>query len=138
MPPVFAFNHRLDGADVAPVRPAAPDSDPFPAAPLDVAGPAAVPDPLGSQAYLNADGRAVSLTDVGKPSDTIDQAAYQIVRGDPGWSAALGAPFSVTYAFRSTAPLAMPSATAGFSRFNSAQIDQAELALKAWSDVANI
>jgi len=32
----------------------------------------------------------------------------------------------------------MPEETAGFSRFNAAQIAQAELALQAWADVANI
>jgi serralysin len=50
----------------------------------------------------------------------------------------LGHAFTVTYAYRATAPATMPDDAGGFSQFNQAQIDQAELALKAWSDVANI
>ena len=92
---------------------------------------------FGPQAYLNADQRDGIATN-GKPSFTIDEAAYQIVRGDPGWSAALRTPATVSYAFRSTAPSTMPDDAGGFQRFNSAQITQAELALQGWSDVANI
>jgi serralysin len=92
----------------------------------------------GPLAYLDANQRATSVTDTGKPSDTIDQAASQLVRGEPGWSDALGEPFTVTYAYRASAPAVMPSDTGGFSQFDSAQIDQAELAIKAWSDVADI
>jgi len=110
--------------------------DPFPAesaakvASFDVDGGA-------PQAYLNADSRT-GTADNGKPSYTIDQAASQIVRGEPGWSAALGVPFTVTYAYRADQPASMPDDSGGFSRFNSAQIDQAELAIQGWSDVANI
>lgn len=46
------------------------------------------------QAYLNADARIATVA--GKQSYTIDQAASQIVRGDPGWSAMLGLPATVT------------------------------------------
>jgi serralysin len=92
---------------------------------------------LRPQAYLNADSRA-GYADNGKISDTIDQAASQLLRGEPGWSSALGVPFTVTYAYRAYAPLSMPSDTAGFERFNQAQINATELALKGWSDVANI
>ena len=91
----------------------------------------------GTGFFLNADARAGTAPN-GKPSDTIDQAASQIVRGEPGWSAALGQGFTVTYAFRADAPAQMPSDTAGFTPFNQAQIDQTQLALQAWSDVANI
>jgi serralysin len=91
----------------------------------------------GAQFYLNADERA-GVTVAGKPSYTIDQAANQIVRGEPGWSAALGVGATVTYAYRASAPASMPDDSGGFARFNSAQINEAELALKAWSDVANI
>ncbi|HEX3887320.1 MAG TPA: M10 family metallopeptidase C-terminal domain-containing protein [Phenylobacterium sp.] len=91
----------------------------------------------GPASFLDADARS-GLTDNGKPSFTIDQAASQIVRGEPGWSGALGEPFTVTYAFRADAPAQMPDDTAGFQEFTSAQIDQATLALQAWSDVANI
>lgn len=93
-------------------------------------------EPSIPQAYLNADERNTAVVD--KPSYTIAQAASQIVRGDPGWSAILGLPATVTYAFRSTAPTRYPDDAAGFSRFAAAQILQAELALAAWSDVANI
>ena len=96
----------------------------------------AVDGPEGPQAYLNADARTTTVA--GKQSYTIDQAASQIVRGDPGWSAMLGLPATVTYAFRSTAPTRYPDDAAGFSRFGAAQILQAELALTAWADVANI
>jgi serralysin len=94
-------------------------------------------DTLDPQAYLNADLRA-GVGSNGKDSYTIDEAASQLVRGDPGWSAALGLPFTVTYGFRSTEPGAMPDDASGFERFNTNQINQAELALKGWSDVANI
>jgi len=92
---------------------------------------------LQPQAYLNADVRAGYGAN-GKVSYTIDQAANQLLRGEPGWSAAFGQPFTVSYAFRSTAPTTMPSDTVGFQRFNAAQINATEWALKAWSDVANI
>ncbi|MBP6878410.1 MAG: M10 family metallopeptidase C-terminal domain-containing protein [Phenylobacterium sp.] len=88
------------------------------------------------QHLLNADARG-GLVD-GKQSYTVAQAANQIIRGEPGWSGALGAPATITYAFRASAPATMPDDTAGFSRFNAAQIAQAELALHGWSDVANI
>jgi len=90
-----------------------------------------------AQAYLNA-GQRGGTGPNGKPSKTIDQAGLHLIGGEPGWSAALGVAYTVSYAFRSTAPAAMPSDTGGFSRFNAAQIAQAELALKGWSDVANI
>jgi serralysin len=100
--------------------------------------PAVTLDPGGGpEAYLNADARAGATGD-GKPSDTIDQAAWQIVRGEPGWPGAFGQPINITNAFRASAPAAMPSDTAGFQRFDAAQITQAELSMKAWSDVANI
>jgi len=87
--------------------------------------------------YLDGDQRdGVGFN--GKPSMTIDAAANNLVGGSPGWSSALGVGFTVTYAYRATGPLTMPSDTAGFQPFNAFQIDQAELALKAWSDVANI
>jgi len=92
--------------------------------------------PLDTQSYLNAGARA-GASDNGKPSLTIDEAASQLLRGEPGWSAALGQPFNITYAYRSSAP-AMPSDTGGFQAFSTAQIQATELALKAWSDVANI
>jgi serralysin len=100
-------------------------------------------DQLGSpqtedpQFYVNADART-GTTVAGKPSLSVEAAGLNLIGGDRGWSAAIGLPYNVTYAFRSTAPGAMPDDTAGFSRFNAAQIQQAELALTSWSDVANI
>src|ERR1700761_7970036 len=87
--------------------------------------------------FLNAADRT-GPTDNGKTSLTIDQAGDQIIRDEPGWSAHLGQPFTVTYAFRADAPATMPDDTSGFQQFNAAQISQATLALQAWSDVANI
>jgi serralysin len=87
---------------------------------------------------LLADANAAALADNGKPHETIDEAASTIVRGEPGWSGALGQPYTVTYAFRATAPDVMPEETTGFSQFNSQQILQAEYSMLAWSDVANI
>jgi len=87
--------------------------------------------------YLNADART-GVGDNGKTSFTIDQAAVQLTRESSGWGGGGGHAATVTYAYRADAPSSMPSDTAGFSTFNPAQITQAELAIKAWSDVANI
>ncbi|MFC3076742.1 M57 family metalloprotease [Phenylobacterium terrae] len=92
-------------------------------------------EPLQPVAFLNADARGGA--DGGKVSYTVAQAANQIIRGEPGWGS-MGVPFTVTYGFRADAPAKMPDDTSGFSRFNFAQIQQAELALAAWSDVARI
>ena len=98
----------------------------------------------GPLAYLNAEERAGAML-AGKPSFTIDRAALQMTGFDPatlqpypGWGGVTGHAFTVTYAYRSTAPATMPSDTAGFQRFNTQQIAQTEQALTAWSDVANI
>src|SRR3954465_14990663 len=94
--------------------------------------------------YLNADERAGANVN-GKESFTIDRAGLQLTGFDaqtmqpsPGWGGTAGQSFTVTYAFRANAPSRMPSDTDGFQRFNSAQIIQAEQAMLAWSDVANI
>jgi serralysin len=105
--------------------------------------------PYGPQAYLNADQRADAFV-AGKPSLTIDEAGAWLTLGDnrdvatvtttgsPGWGGLLGHAFTVSYAFRASEPGVMPDDAAGFTRFNAAQIQQAELALQGWSDVANI
>ncbi|MEH6665668.1 MAG: M10 family metallopeptidase C-terminal domain-containing protein [Brevundimonas sp.] len=72
----------------------------------------------------------------GKLSFTVEGAAGAIARGGLIWGAGPGA--VVTFAFRDTAPGTMPDDTAGFSRFNAAQIEQTLLALQSWADVANI
>lgn len=89
------------------------------------------------QFYLNAEGRT-GVTVNGKPSLSIETAGLTLVGFENGWSSALGQPYTITYGFRATAPETMPDDSAGFSRFNTAQIRQAELALTSWSDVANI
>ena len=55
--------------------------------------------------YLNADTRGGFAA--GKTSYTIAEAGNQIIRGEPGWSGALGAPATVTYAYRASAPSTM-------------------------------
>lgn len=96
------------------------------------------------QGYLNADQRSGAVVN-GKQSFSIDRAGLQMTGFDPdtmqpypGWGGTAGQAFTVTYAFRSSAPFSMPSDTDGFQRFNAQQIYQAEQALTAWSDVANI
>ncbi len=74
----------------------------------------------------------------GKPIFSWDQAAAQIGRQGVVWGGALGQPATVTYAYRSTAPVTMPDDAAGFARFSQAQIIATEKALQYWSDVANI
>ena len=91
---------------------------------------------LEPRAYLNADARD-GLGPNGKISYSISEAANQLLRGEPGWGS-MGQAFTVSYAFRSTAPATMPDDTSGFQRFNAAQINQAELALQAWADAGNI
>jgi serralysin len=91
---------------------------------------------LQPQGFLNADAREGYASN-GKVSYTIDAAASQLLRGEPGWGP-MGQAYTVTYAYRAYAPASMPSDTAGFQRFTQAQINATELALKAWSDVANI
>ena len=121
---------------VTPSEPGTVGFDPYPTE-LEARIGLTETDPGTPQAYLNGDSRA-GIADNGKPSYTIDQAANQIVRGEPGWSGALGVGFTVTYAFRANQPANMPDDAAGFSRFNPAQITEAELAIQGWSDVANI
>ena len=96
------------------------------------------------QSYLNADERSLSVVN-GKQSFSIDRAGLQMTGFDPvtmepypGWGGTAGQAYTVTYAFRSTAPFDMPSDTAGFQRFNESQIAWAEQALQAWADIANI
>jgi serralysin len=120
-PPAYGAHESVD-----------PGFDPFPLQETTLAGG----DP-GPQFFLNADERA-GPTDNGKVSYTIDQAANQIVRGQPGWSHTLGQGFTVTYAYRADAPATMPDDSGGFQPFNSAQIAQGEMAIQSWADVANI
>jgi len=109
-------------------------------------GMVTVSDDAGAtgQSYLNADARAGTTVN-GKESFTIDRAGLQLTGFDaqtmapaPGWGGVAGRSFTVTYAFRSTQPADMPSDTEGFQRFNAQQILQAEQAMQAWADVANI
>ena len=87
--------------------------------------------------YLNAEQRPGVTVD-GKVSLTVSEAASKLTEDRPGWSSSLGQSATITYAFRASAPALYPYDISGFSRFNTAQIVQTELALKSWSDVANI
>lgn len=80
------------------------------------------------------------VTDKLLPSFSSDQAAAQITRSGSSWNGfgVLGTAATVTYAFRASAPTPMPLDMAGFNQLTAAQIAAAELALQAWSDVANI
>ena len=69
-----------------------------------------------------------------KPVLSIADAASRLLSGG---TFAAGGP-NLTYGFRATEPGTMPSDAAGFSQFNTQQILAVELALRAWSDVANI
>jgi serralysin len=100
-------------------------------------------EPFG-QSYLNADERSQSLVN-GKISYTSDRAGLQMtgfnpvtMEPEPGWGGVAGQAYTVTYAFRASAPINMPSDTEGFQRFNANQIAWAERAILGWSDVANI
>lgn len=96
------------------------------------AGSALVP-----QAFLNADARG-GVGPNGKPSFTVQEAGAHIVRDGASWSNSDGVAATVTYAYRATAPGAMPDDTRGFTQFNAQQIAQTELSLRSWSDVANV
>jgi serralysin len=98
--------------------------------------PATISGGEDPNAFVNADSRVGVVA--GKDSLTVSAAALQLLRSEPGWSNAFNVGATVSYAFRATAPTTMPADTAGFSQFNAAQIAQAEKALQAWSDVANV
>lgn len=99
---------------------------------------------MTGQSYLNADQRAATTVN-GKESFSIDRAGLQMtgfnsitMEPAPGWGGVAGRAFTVTYAFRASAPATMPGDAEGFQRFNAQQIFQAEQALQAWADVARI
>lgn len=93
---------------------------------------------------LHDDGRQATILPTdgfagnGKPIFDWNEAAIQLTRSGSSWSPSLGAPVTVTYAFRATAPTSMPSGVTGFQPFNAAQIAAAEAALQLWADAANI
>ena len=103
----------------------------------------------GQMAFGSANGQVVADVDPGrvrggdspntKPSYTVDQAAVQLTRWNSSLNGygVLGQLGVITYGFRASAT-SMPSDTAGFSRFNTAQIDATERSLHAWADVANL
>jgi serralysin len=75
----------------------------------------------------------------GKPSLSAAQAGAQITRDHLSWAGAGPSQAVVlTYSFMGAAPGALPEDAGGFQPFNAAQIRAAELALQAWSDVADI
>ena len=81
-----------------------------------------------------------------KPVFTAAQAAQKIDRvaldSVPGWVSAVGAPLSLTYAFRASATAAdfplPPDQMGGFTRFTPLEIAAATSAMQLWSDAANI
>ena len=87
-------------------------------------------------AYLNLNERGGTAPN-GKVSFTLDQVVNRLTGGEAGWGV-MGQPFTISYAFRAAEPSNMPNGTTGFSRFNDAQIRQAEKALQAWTDVSGI
>jgi serralysin len=93
---------------------------------------------VSPEAALNGDQRGETGPN-GKTSLSIAEAAAQIGRANQTWNGAtLGQAADITFAYRASAPTTMPNGTAGFSRFNSAQIEQTTIALQAWSDVASV
>jgi serralysin len=101
------------------------------------AGVVAEDDGVGPIAVLLERGGA---SPTAKPSLTIDGAVGNLLEGGYSWSGrgVTNTPTSVTYAYRSSEPSVMPTGVAGFTPFNATQIAATELALRAWSDVANI
>ena len=87
-------------------------------------------------AYLNLSERG-GVAPNGKDSYTLDEAAAALTRKGFSWGVK-GQPFTLTYGFRATEPTTLPTDVGGFSRFNSAQIVHAELALQAWADVSGL
>lgn len=88
---------------------------------------------------VNIDSRGGSGPN-GKPSLSTTDAGLQITRGNGSWITAgqpLGTAATVTFAFRASATT-MPTDTAGFTQFTAIQIAATLLALRSWSDVANI
>ena len=78
---------------------------------------AAAPGPLG---FLDLDERG-GVGPNGKPSLLPGDAGTQITRTNARWSTNIGEAATVSYAFRSTAPVAMPNGTSGFTQFTAAQ-----------------
>jgi serralysin len=77
--------------------------------------------------------------DLQLPSFTTDQAAAQISRGNAPWNPVLGSEFTMTYAYRDSAPgITYNNGAIGFDRFSAAQIAAGEAAIQLWEDVANI
>ena len=91
-------------------------------------------------ALVNIDSRGGGSGPNGKPSLSTTDAGLQITRGNQSWVTAgqpLGTAATVTFAFRTTATT-MPTDTVGFTQFTAIQIAATLLALRSWSDVANI
>jgi serralysin len=94
----------------------------------------AAPDDGPQFALLPSSG----IADNGKPIKSWDEAAAQIGRPNQFWSAGLGSPATVTYAYRASGEPPAGSEASNFQMFTEAQIIAAEKALQYWADVANI
>ena len=74
-------------------------------------------------------------------SKTPEEAGQQLTRDDLTWGAELGQAITLTYGFRSTAPLynsASHNQQGTFPPLDAAEIEAATLALGLWADVANV
>ena len=78
----------------------------------------------------------MALAANGKPSLSIAEGAERLTQDHVSW--ATPGVTSLTYSFRGLAPSSMPDGVSGFQPFNAQQIAGAELALRSWSDVANV
>lgn len=73
-----------------------------------------------------------------KPSLTLEQGGARLLRG-LSWSETPATGATLTYAFRASATAAdFQGLPATFVRFNLEQMQAYEMALQAWSDVANL
>jgi serralysin len=77
----------------------------------------------------------MTLASNGKISLSVADSVSHLESGG-SWGP-MGQPVTLTYSFQATAS-SPPSDVSGFATFNSQQITAAQLALKSWSDVANI
>lgn len=75
---------------------------------------------LAVNAITTGNTSPTQFADNGKPQFSWDEAAIQISRSGASWANAFGSPTVVTYAYRSTAPGAMPDDTGGFTQFTAA------------------
>ncbi|MBL8545757.1 MAG: M10 family metallopeptidase, partial [Hyphomonadaceae bacterium] len=96
---------------------------------------ALAPAPGGEQAFQTP---SSGIAPNGLPYFDWDQGAQQLNREGWSWSATLGTPVTITYAFRQTGTPPSDAGVSGFQQFNAIQIATAEQLLARWAEVANI